>query len=101
VTPVEILFYTRRDCSLCEKAKEIVNEVVGRMDATVLLVEIDIDQDPVLRLQFSDDIPVIFIGGRKRFKHHVDAAVLEKHLRAAMKGRTWAPAWTSTSSGSR
>ena len=63
--------------------------VVGRMDATVSVREIDIDQDPVLCAEFNDDVPVIFIGGRKRFKHRVDAAVLEKHLSAAMTGRGW------------
>ena len=34
--------------------------------------EVDVDMDFELRRQFSDEVPVVFIDGRKAFKYHMD-----------------------------
>ncbi len=34
--------------------------------------EVDIDAEPQLRLQYTDEIPVVFIDGRKAFKYRMD-----------------------------
>ena len=34
--------------------------------------EIDVDADLELRRQFNDEVPVVFIDGRKAFKYHMN-----------------------------
>jgi glutaredoxin len=34
--------------------------------------EIDVDADVELRRQFNDEVPVVFIDGRKAFKYRMD-----------------------------
>jgi hypothetical protein len=34
--------------------------------------EIDVDSDDELRRQFTDEVPVVFIDGRKAFKYRMD-----------------------------
>jgi len=34
--------------------------------------EVDVDSDTELRRQFNDEVPVVFIDGRKAFKYRMD-----------------------------
>ena len=34
--------------------------------------EIDVDSDDEFRRQFNDEVPVVFIDGRKAFKYRMD-----------------------------
>jgi hypothetical protein len=34
--------------------------------------EVDVDGDEQLRRQFTDEVPVVFIDGRKAFKYRMD-----------------------------
>ena len=34
--------------------------------------EVDVDTDDQLRRQFTDEVPVVFIDGRKAFKYRLD-----------------------------
>ena len=43
--------------------------------------EINIDEDPVLRERYGNDIPIISINGVKVFKHRVDPKEFKKKLR--------------------
>jgi hypothetical protein len=51
------------------------------------LQEIDVDSSAQLKEEFGDQVPVLFIDGRKAFKHKVTAKELEKRLR---RGALWA-----------
>jgi glutaredoxin len=66
----EVLLYTRAGCHLCDEAKEQLREL--RKQAAFTLREVDIDQDPELRQRYNDEVPVIFIHGRKAFKYRLD-----------------------------
>jgi hypothetical protein len=44
------------------------------------LEEIDVDSSTQLKEQFGDEVPVLFIDGRKAFKYQVTAKELEKHV---------------------
>ena len=33
--------------------------------------EVDVESDNTLRRQFTDEVPVVFIDGRKAFKYHM------------------------------
>jgi glutaredoxin len=67
--PVEVTFYTRRDCSLCEKAKAAIAE----SGAAIRLTEVDVDGDPLLHDLYTDHVPVIFVNGKEAFRHFVYA----------------------------
>ncbi len=43
--------------------------------------EVDVDSGPDLREKFGDEVPVLFIDGRKAFKYRVVARELKKKLR--------------------
>ncbi len=76
---MRIEIYSKSDCSLCDQAKAVLLEVRSRVPFE--LVEIDIERDPLLFERFRYDIPVVFIDGKKAFKHRLDPRVLEARLR--------------------
>jgi hypothetical protein len=47
------------------------------------LVEVDITGDDELEAAYREQIPVVFVAGRKAFKYHVDVAELHRRLDAA------------------
>ena len=51
------------------------------------LEEIDVDSSAQLKEEFGDQVPVLFIDGRKAFKYRVTAKALEGRLR---RGALWA-----------
>ncbi|MHB1846801.1 MAG: redoxin domain-containing protein [Deltaproteobacteria bacterium] len=79
MTQVEI--YGKSDCSLCDDAKAILERV--RAQLPFELVEVDIELDPKLFEQFKNDIPVVYVDGRKAFKHRIDEAALVRRLERA------------------
>jgi glutaredoxin len=80
----ELRLYTRKDCCLCAEMKAALSQVAARVPFT--LEEIDIDTSAELREQFGDEVPVLFINGRKAFKYHVTTAELEKTLNKVREG---------------
>jgi glutaredoxin len=76
-----VLVYSRKGCHLCEVVKETLTQIQG--DADFQWSEIDIDANPELRKQFNDEVPVVFIDGRKAFKHRMD----ERQFLRALAGR--------------
>jgi 4a-hydroxytetrahydrobiopterin dehydratase len=64
---MEVTLYTRRDCPLCDEAKEAIRA------AGLSAEEVDIDGDPELRERFTNDVPVIYIDGVEAFRHRVSA----------------------------
>ena len=63
--------YSRDGCHLCDVVKETLAQVQGQADFQWR--EVDIDTDPELRQKYNDEIPVVFIDGRKSFKYRMDA----------------------------
>ncbi len=80
----EVILYTRRTCHLCEEAKDLLKEL--QREEKFVFEEVDIDGDPELRLRFNDDVPVIYVHGRKSFKHRIDPRTFLKSLRAGRNG---------------
>lgn len=54
---LSLRFLTRTGCHLCDEARPLVIEAVGRVGAT--LEEVDIDQDESLLNRFDLRIPVL------------------------------------------
>jgi 4a-hydroxytetrahydrobiopterin dehydratase len=74
---VQVTFYTRRDCPLCDKAKAAIRA----SGAGVELIEVDIDEDPELKQKFTDDVPVIYINGKEAFRHYVHPQAFAAYAR--------------------
>jgi len=70
VIPRKVLVYTRKGCHLCEIVKESLVKLARR--GSFVWHEIDVDTDEQLRRQFTDEVPVVFIDGRKAFKYRMD-----------------------------
>ena len=65
----EVIVYSRKGCHLCEIVKETIGKVHRRGGFSWREVDVDTDQD--LRRQYSDEVPVVFIDGRKAFKYRM------------------------------
>jgi len=74
-----LLLYTRKDCCLCEEMKATLHRVADRV--SFALEEIDVDTSPVLREKYGNEVPVLFINGRKAFKYRLTGGELEQRLR--------------------
>jgi len=73
-----VVVYSRAGCHLCEAAEQVVAQVVAETGDS--WVRIDIDADPELQQQFTDQVPVTFVDGRQHDFWRVDPA----RLRAAL-----------------
>ncbi len=79
--PHDLTFYTRPGCHLCEEAKAAIAPLLREFGA--VLREINIDDDPVLKVRYGLDVPVIFIGKHKAAKHRVELAQFRRQLEEA------------------
>ncbi len=68
--PRQVVVYSRRGCHLCEIVKETLTKLHRRGGFN--WQEVDVDSDEQLRRQFTDEVPVVFIDGRKAFKYRMD-----------------------------
>ena len=64
------MLYSRKGCHLCEVVKESLTKLSRR--GGFAWREIDVDSDDQLRRQFNDEVPVVFIDGKKAFKYRMD-----------------------------
>ena len=76
----EVIVYSRKHCHLCE----VVKEKLARLQShsSFQWHEIDIDTDPELQRLYNEEVPVVFIGGRKAFKYTLDEKEFLKKLNA-------------------
>ena len=66
----EVILYSRKGCHLCEIVKESLVKLQRRGGFTWR--EIDVDSDAQIRHRYNDEVPVVFINGRKAFKYRMD-----------------------------
>lgn len=76
----DVIVYSRNGCHLCEVVKQTLTELESAGDFHWR--EVDIDADPRLRQEYNDQVPVVFIDGRKAFKYHLDARQFLRALSA-------------------
>ena len=75
----QLTLYSRKDCCLCEEMKGVVRQVAGRLPLEI--EEVDVDSAPDLQEKYGNEVPVLFINGRKAFKVRVTEKALKKRLR--------------------
>jgi len=66
----QVVVYSRKGCHLCEIVKETLSKLQRRGGFS--WQEVDVDSDEQLRRRFTDEVPVVFIDGRKAFKYRLD-----------------------------
>lgn len=71
----EVIIYSKKDCCLCDRAKQVLLKVKENTNFT--LQEKDIITDKELLKKYQTEIPVIFVNGKKKFKFFIE----EKRLR--------------------
>ena len=78
-TPVpRITLVSKPGCHLCDEARAVIERVAA--DLGVGWVERSIEDDPALKEQYWEQIPVTFVDGRQHDYWRVD----EARLRAAL-----------------
>jgi glutaredoxin len=79
--PRDVTLYSRPGCHLCDEMKTQIAPLVLKFHAN--LREINIDDDPVLRQRYNEEVPVLFLGSRKVAKYSVDIEQLRRQLQRA------------------
>ncbi len=74
----KLTLYSRRDCCLCTEMKSVIQQVAATTPFD--LEEVDIDTSGVLQSLYGNQVPVLFIDGRKAFKYRVTAKQLAKKI---------------------
>ncbi len=65
----DVVVYPRRDCDLCDVVKETLSNAQGEADFQ--WHEVDVDAYPELRQKHNDEVPVVFVDGRKASKYRM------------------------------
>lgn len=79
-----VVVYSREGCCLCDVVKQTLAAVqsnAAEQGADFQWREVDIDADPELRRKYNDEIPVVFIDGRKAFKYRMSGPELLRALK--------------------
>ncbi len=77
---LRVVMYTRRGCHLCEEAWALLGRQRRRYGFA--LEAVDVDTDPELVALHGNWVPVVTVDGKVRFRGGVNAALLERLLRA-------------------
>jgi glutaredoxin len=80
---ISLTIYSRPGCHLCDDMKAVVQRVARALPLTpVTIVEIDISTDRELDEQYSTEIPVLLIEGKKVAKYRIGEDELRRILEA-------------------
>lgn len=81
---LRVVMYTRQGCHLCEAAWTRLERARKRYGFA--LEQIDIDGDPALAERYGEEVPVVSVDGKVRFRGEVNAVLLDRLLSAMAKG---------------
>jgi glutaredoxin len=79
--PRDLTLYSRPGCHLCDAMKKQIAPLVAKFKAH--LREVNIDEDPILRQRYNEEVPVLFLGSHKAAKYSVDIEQLRAQLQRA------------------
>ena len=78
---VDVRIMTAAGCHLCEEADAMLEQ--ARAELGFDLVRVDITGDPALEAKYREEIPVVYVAGRRTFTYFVDATELRDRIAAA------------------
>ena len=90
--PPSVEIFSKPGCHLCDEAKTLLQKLQN--SHSFLLCEVDISTRADLLERYGEEIPVVFINGRKAFKHRVDPKQFVRRLRRAQP-RRWRLPWAA------
>ena len=90
MTKLLVEVYTKKDCSkcvlavqkgcdLCKQARDTISKVSEDVPFEMREVDISVSED--LTRRYKEDIPIVFINGKKAFKFKVDETEFRKRVR--------------------
>jgi glutaredoxin len=77
---LQIVVFTRQGCHLCDDAWRLLEEL--RRERGYALSAVDVDTDPQLVAEYGEQVPVVTVNGRVRFRGRVNRVLLERLLYA-------------------
>jgi glutaredoxin len=78
---IKVVLYGAPECHLCDEAKGVLDRQRELLGFDLELV--DISGDPQLESAYREQIPVVFVAGRKAFKYRVEPLELARRVTAA------------------
>ena len=75
-----VVVYTRAGCGCCHKALEVLEPLREQLGFT--LETIDVDSDPALAAAHGNDVPVVLVDGKVRFRGQVNPVLFRRLLAA-------------------
>ena len=81
---ITIEVMTKKDCYLCDDAKEVIEQVIAEIPAEIKMT--DIESDPELFERYKEKIPVVLINGEESFVFKVHPVTLRKKLEKLLEG---------------
>lgn len=84
-----VTLITRAGCHLCEDASATLRQMASELGFGY--DETDVDDDPDLRAEYSDRVPVVLLDGREHGYWRVEPDRLRRALSAPVRrrGRSW------------
>jgi glutaredoxin len=82
--------YTRVQCCCCHKALDLLKDF--QRGHGFQITEVDIDADAELVAKYGNEVPVVAVNGKVRFRGVVNPALLERLLTAEGQGNDVSPA---------
>lgn len=76
---IKVQMYTKKECFLCVVAREIILRVMEEIPFEFQEVDIKLEDD--LYERFKEEVPVVFVNGKRAFTYRVH----EKKLRRVLK----------------
>lgn len=77
---VRVMLYSRPRCGLCDRARAVI--LAERERSPFHFVEVNVETDDALELEYGLRIPVVTVEGEERFEISVDPADFATMVRA-------------------
>ena len=77
---LEVVLFTKPGCCLCDTVKAQRHRLRGVQPFE--LREVNVLEDRAAYAKYHDEIPVVFINGRKAFKYHLDEKAFLRRLQS-------------------
>ena len=75
---IEVVVYSKPGCCLCDEVKATLESLQASHAFNVR--EVNILEDHEAYQKFKEEIPVVFINGKKAFQHYLDEKQFLKKL---------------------
>jgi glutaredoxin len=80
-----VILYTRRGCHLCASSADRLGNAQRRFRFALEMVDVDADQD--LTARYGEQVPVVTINGKVRFRGCVNPVLFNRLLLAETRRR--------------